>query len=143
MNANLPNSRYFLLVYSNLWTQRQSTKNPLRKDGILPSIVGVSGMHKLWWQVGIAVMLNLFLPMAGLTLPPPEEPAEEVLRAEIYTSARSLIDGRWLSAQEYLEELHRLAQDTIPPEYYVSQELRELMGLLRLRRFIRRILPIF
>ncbi|MFN3927696.1 MAG: hypothetical protein ACK4QL_10355 [Pseudanabaenaceae cyanobacterium] len=76
-----------------------------------------------------------------VTLPPPTEVPEEVLRAEIYTSARSPVDGRPLSAQAYLEELHQLAQDTIPPAYYVSQELRELIELLRLRRALRRLLP--
>lgn len=83
----------------------------------------------------------LSLPMVLPVLPPPDDVPEEVLRAEIYTSARSPIDGRPLSAQEYLEELHQLAQDTVPPEYYVSQELRELIELLKLRRTLRRLIP--
>jgi hypothetical protein len=64
------------------------------------------------------------------------------MRSLIYTSARSPVDGRPLSAAEYLEELHRLSQDTVPPEYYVSQELRELIELLKLRRTLRRLIPL-
>jgi hypothetical protein len=65
------------------------------------------------------LILVLLAPIAQL--PPPEDTPEEVLRAEIYTSARSPIDGRPLSAQEYIEELDKLAEDTIPPQYFVSQ----------------------
>lgn len=90
-----------------------------------------------------ALVFGMVSPWAGLALPPTTEIPEEVLRSEIYTSARSPIDGRWLNAQEYLEELNHLAEDTVPPQYYVSQELRELIGLLRLRKFIRRVLPVF
>ncbi len=85
------------------------------------------------------LVLVLLAPIAQL--PPPEDTPEEVLRAEIYTSARSPIDGRPLSAREYIEELDKLAEDTIPPQYYVSQELRELIELLRLRRLLRRFIP--
>jgi len=83
----------------------------------------------------------LLMVLLMVQLPPPEDTPEEVMRAEIYTSARSPIDGRPLSASEYIEELDKLAEDTIPPQYYVSQELRELIELLRLRRLLRRFVP--
>jgi len=85
--------------------------------------------------------LLVWFLVAGAPLPPPEDTPEEVLRAEIYTSARSPVDGRPLSAKEYLEELEQLAESTIPPQYYVSQELRDLIELLRLRRLLRRFIP--
>jgi hypothetical protein len=93
----------------------------------------------LGWQVGI--------PVAGAE---PRSTStdlpEEVLRAEIITEARSPIDGRALSASEFVE----LAIDT---EQQLSRaaaagairnpKLKETILLLRLRGFLRSVgLPI-
>jgi hypothetical protein len=71
-----------------------------------------------------------------------EEIPEEVLRTEIYTDARSPIDGKLLTAAEYVELMDRLRSlDHIPPEYFVSPQIREVIDLLRLRKFLRQIIP--
>jgi hypothetical protein len=67
---------------------------------------------------------------------------EEVLRSEIYTDARSPIDGRKLTATEYVELMEKLrSPDNIPPEYLVSPKIRELVDLLKLRKFFRQFIP--
>jgi len=71
-----------------------------------------------------------------------EDTPEEVLRAEIYTDARSPIDGKQLTATEYVELMEKLRSlDSIPPEYLVSPKVREVIGLLRLRKFLRQFIP--
>jgi hypothetical protein len=67
---------------------------------------------------------------------------EEVLRAEIYTDARSPIDGSLLTAAEYVELMEKLRSlDDIPPENFVSPRIREVINSLRLRKFLRQIVP--
>jgi hypothetical protein len=67
---------------------------------------------------------------------------EEVLRTEIFTEARSPIDGKLLNAAEYIELQEDLA--TLPDAVtaaMVSPKLRELIELLKLRRSLRQIIP--
>lgn len=90
----------------------------------------------------IAVISGLLLsgiePL--LALPSPEDKPEEVLRTEIITGARSPIDGRPLSAAEYAELQTEIA--TAPPgRPQVSVKVRRTINLLRIRRFIKTILP--
>jgi len=71
-----------------------------------------------------------------------EDTPEEVLRAEIYTDARSPIDGKQLSAAEYTELMEKLRSlDGIPPEDLVSPKVREVIGLLKLRKFLKQFIP--
>lgn len=77
---------------------------------------------------------------AGLALPPPEDQPEEVLRTEVILDARSPRDGKPMSAAEYAELQAQMEEQarqigTVPPR------LRELIGLLRLRKALRTILP--
>ncbi len=73
---------------------------------------------------------------------PLEDIPEEVLRAEIYTDARSPIDGKLLSAAEYTELLETLRSlDRIPPEDLVSPQIRQVVDLLKLRKFLRQFIP--
>jgi len=73
---------------------------------------------------------------------PQEDTPEEILRAEIYTDARSPIDGKQLSAAEYTELMEKLGSlDSIPPEDLVSPKVREVIDLLRLRKFLRQFIP--
>jgi hypothetical protein len=74
-----------------------------------------------------------------------EDIPEEVLRAEIYTEARSPLDGRLLSASEYIElnELLEATTDNIPPRLLVSDRLQRLIDLLKLRKLIRQVIPFF
>jgi hypothetical protein len=80
-------------------------------------------------QVDLSSSLNTEIP-------------EEVLRAEIYTEARSPLDGQLLSAREYLElqeELSNISGETAAS--LVSPKLRELIELLKLRRTLRQFIP--
>ena len=71
-----------------------------------------------------------------------EDTPEEVLRTEIYTDARSPIDGTQLSAAEYAELMEKLRSlDNIPPEDLVSPKVREVIDLLKLRKFLRQFIP--
>lgn len=71
-----------------------------------------------------------------------EDIPEEVLRAEIYTDARSPIDGTQLSAAEYTELMQNLQSlDNIPPEDLVPPKVREVIGLLKLRKFLKQFIP--
>ncbi len=79
---------------------------------------------------------TLSIPSAQEDLP------EEVLRAEIYTDARSPIDGKQLTAAEYTELMEKLRSlDSIPPEDFVSPKVREVIGLLKLRKFLKQFIP--
>lgn len=86
--------------------------------------------------------LGLWLIAAGVqptvALPPPEDTPEEILRTEIFTEARSPIDGKPLTAAEYAELQAQLQRQVVPP---LSANVRETVYLLRLRRLIRTFLP--
>ena len=80
----------------------------------------------------------LLLSEPTLALPPPEDIPEERLRTQIIVEARSPIDGKPLTAAEYVQLQNELAVSA-PPQ--VSDEVRRLLFLLRLRRLIRTIIP--
>ncbi len=90
---------------------------------------------------------TLAIPMISfaetLSIPSAQEDIpEEVLRAEIYTDARSPIDGKQLTAAEYTELMEKLRSlDSIPPEDFVSPKVREVIGLLKLRKFLKQFIP--
>lgn len=88
---------------------------------------------------GILVGLMPVTIRSAVSLPPPEETPEEVLRTEIITQARSPIDGKPLSAAEYAQLEAQLQQRQITPP--LSPQVRETISLLRLRRAILTIFP--
>jgi hypothetical protein len=91
-------------------------------------------------KVAIALLLWLGMTMPGIALPSETEVPEEVLRGEVTVGARSPIDGAPLTAREYAElqvEIERSNQvEAVAPE-----KLKNLVGLLRLRKFIKTVLP--
>lgn len=92
-------------------------------------------------SAGTTVVLGLMAveTKTAVSLPPPEETPEEVLRTEIITQARSPIDGKPLSAAEYAQLEAQLQQRQITPP--LSPKVRETISLLRLRRAILTIFP--
>lgn len=78
------------------------------------------------------------LARPGLSLPPPEEVPEEILRTEIITAARSPLTGEPLNAAEYaiLQADLRDNNDAT----LIAQDVRQLIYLLQLRRGVRPIL---
>ncbi len=91
-------------------------------------------------KAAIALLLWLGMALPGMALPSEAEVPEEVLRGEITVGARSPFDGAPLTAREYAElqvEIERSNEvEAVAPE-----KLRNLVGLLRLRKFIKTVLP--
>ncbi|OUC12178.1 MAG: hypothetical protein B0A82_23950 [Alkalinema sp. CACIAM 70d] len=72
---------------------------------------------------------------------PEDDLPEEVLRTEIFTEARSPIDGKPMTAQEYAELLVEIDQaNQVDPQ--VSPKVRQTVSLLKLRKFLKTVLPI-
>ena len=95
-------------------------------------------------NVCFALTINLVAwlkPSLCFALPPAQDIPEEILRTEIILEGRSPVDGKPLSAAEYEELQARLAQSAFPPE--INPDLRELIFLLQLRKFIKTIIPFY
>ncbi len=84
--------------------------------------------------------LALVQGLASVALPPPEDVPEEVLRTQIIIDARSPIDGKPMTPAAYAE-LQAQEQAPLQPAPRLSPKLRSTVGLLKLRRFIKRFLP--
>lgn len=78
----------------------------------------------------------------AFALPPPEDEPEERLRTEIILEARSPLNGEPMTAAEYAELEAQLEAESRSIGV-VSRDVRRLIGLLRLRKAIRTILPFF
>jgi hypothetical protein len=81
-------------------------------------------------------------PVFAIDLPPDTDIPEEVLRAEIITEARSPIDGKALSANEFAELVIDTRQqiDSENASAAISDsKFRETLFLLRLRGFLKSI----
>jgi hypothetical protein len=98
---------------------------------------------------GISVLLILttiaLMPLPAMATEEPtamvEEFSEEVLRSEILLDGRSPLTGELLSATEYVE-LQAEIEKTNAVEPQVASKLRNLVGLVKLRKFIKTVLPI-
>ena len=87
-------------------------------------------------------MLTWWLqPRLCMALPPAEDIPEEILRTEIILEGRSPIDGTTLSAVEYEELQAQLAQTSLRPQ--IDPEIRQLIFLLQVRKFIKTIIPFY
>lgn len=89
----------------------------------------------------IALVLTSLLPTSSAHAAGgekiPEKPSSQAIGLEL----RSPLDGRLLTATEYADlqaEIDRLNE--VPPQ--VSPKIRRLVGLLKFRKFIKRVLPI-
>nr|WP_250125561.1 hypothetical protein [Chroococcidiopsis sp. CCMEE 29] len=89
--------------------------------------------------VGMAMGLMPVGVQPVVSLPPPEDTPEEVLRTVIITEARSPVDGKPLTAAEYAELQDQLQTRPAPPR--LSPQVRETVFLLRFRQLIRTVLP--
>ena len=74
----------------------------------------------------------------AFSLPPPADIPEEVLRTEIITEARSPIDGKPMTASEYTQLQARM--ESVPSQ--LNPDIQHLVFLARVRKLIRRIVPI-
>lgn len=87
-------------------------------------------------SIGTGVISNWNQP--ALSIPPSEDIPEEILRTEIITAARSPVDGKLLTAAEYIE-LQAKLREVPPPK--LDPKIRENIFLLRLRNTLRTFFP--
>lgn len=93
-------------------------------------------MQAIWLALSVSIGVTVGA-MPALSLPPPDDVPEEVLRTEIITAARSPIDGKPMSAAEYAQLQAQL--QTSPNAPPVDPQIRHLIFLLRLRQLLRTI----
>ena len=100
------------------------------------------GFVKLTQRLPIlAVILTSLMPTSGTYAAESENMPEQVSAPVLVLELRSPLDGRLLTATEYADlqaEINRLNE--VPPQ--VSPKIRRLVGLLKFRKFIKRVLPI-
>jgi hypothetical protein len=84
---------------------------------------------------GIGILVSLTGVMA---LPSAQDIPEEILRTEIFTQARSPIDGKRLTASEYAQ-LQAQLLDSPPPK--LDPQIRQQIFLLRILNVFRRLFP--
>ena len=90
----------------------------------------------------LAVILTSLMPISSAyATPEGEKMPDPVSPPALVLDLRSSLDGRLLTATEYADlqaEIDRLNE--VPPQ--VSPKIRRLVGLLKFRKFIKRVLPI-
>ncbi|MBG1241696.1 hypothetical protein ACEYW6_25515 [Nostoc sp. UIC 10607] len=84
------------------------------------------------------VILNSNWGSVVIALPPPEDTPEEILRTKIIIEARSPIDGKFLTAAEYIQ-LQAQLQKAPPPK--LDPKIREQIFLLRIRKTLLQFFP--
>ena len=91
-----------------------------------------------------SISINIIGSVLGLssavTLPPPEDIPEEVLRTEIITEGRSPINGEPLTAGEYAEIKAKLAKSPYPSE--LNSKLEHVIFLLKVRKMLKTFFPL-
>ena len=87
----------------------------------------------------LSISLAISTVKLAVSLPPPEDTPEEVLRTEIITQARSPVDGKPLNAAEYAQLQAQLGSGPEVPQ--LSPEVRQNIFLLRLLKLIRTVIP--
>ena len=92
--------------------------------------------------LSIAGSLAIVLPLSTQVsaLPPPEDTPEEILRTEIILEARSPVDGKPLTASEYVELQEDLAEPEHPPT--LNAETQHLIFLIQIRKVLNIISPV-
>ncbi len=95
---------------------------------------------KLYRVIPVSLALQMILVEVGVTLPPPEDIPEEVLRTEIITEGRSAVDGKPLTAAEYAQIQEKLGESPYPPQ--IDSKLRNLIFLLKIRKMLKTFVPI-
>ncbi|MEL6437807.1 MAG: hypothetical protein AAFQ80_00930 [Cyanobacteria bacterium J06621_8] len=88
---------------------------------------------------GITILASCWHISYAWALPPATDTPEEILRTEIILEGRSPIDGQPLSASEYEELRADLAQSRFSPQ--VDSDIRQIIFLLQIRKFIKTIIP--
>ncbi len=97
------------------------------------------------WTIGMLLLTSI--SMGNTRVQAAESPAiepdlpEEVLRSEILLDGRSPFDGKRVTATEYAELQQEIEQaNAVEPQ--IAPKIRRLVGMLKFRKLIKRILPI-
>ncbi len=94
----------------------------------------------VWFLLACVSIGNPRVQAAELPAIEPDLP-EEVLRSEILLDGRSPFDGKRLTATEYAELRQEIEQaNEVEPQ--LAPQIRRLVGLIKLRKFIKQVLPI-
>lgn len=91
------------------------------------------------WYLSLTALIT-FTPQIGLTLPPPEDLPEEILRTEIILEARSPITGKPLTATEYAQLQTEIAQTPFAPEF--NTNLKQLLFFFQIRKLFKTFSPL-
>ncbi len=94
----------------------------------------------LYRVLPVSLVLQMMFLEVGVTLPPPEDIPEEILRTEIITEGRSPMNGEPLSAAEYAQIQEKLQQRPYPPE--IDSKLQNLIFLLKIRKMLKTFVPL-
>ena len=86
------------------------------------------------------LVVGLGFATKAVSLPPPEDIPEEILRTEIITEGRSPEDGSVLTAAEYEALVAELADTELPPT--VNAEIQHTIFLLRVLKLFRAVNPL-
>jgi hypothetical protein len=137
----------------NFGLSPQKIRRPLAKPpgtgiALLITLLGI-GIGPMSISIGISIGISIApasaqaqtLAVTQAIGEGPEEVPEEVLRQEMILEGRSPLDGAPLTATEYAElqaELERLNE----PTPTVSPKLQQLVMLVKLRKFLKTVLPI-
>ncbi len=90
---------------------------------------------------GIAgLMAEAVVGQPPVNAPSPTDRPEEISGNQVITGGRSPIDARPLTASEYVTLQTQLQTQPTQPEQ-VSQKVRDLIGLLKIRKFIKTLMP--
>ena len=89
-------------------------------------------------SISIFVWLSSHLGSVGMALPPPEDIPEEILRTEIIIAALSPIDGKQLTAAEYVQLQEQLQ---VSPPRKLDPKIRDQIYLLRIRKALLQFFP--
>lgn len=95
--------------------------------------------QSFWYFVPLLIVVGF--PLTVLSLPPPEDIPEEILRTEIITAARSPLDGKPLTVSEYATLQEKLAFQPSSPSLLPSR-LKQTVFLLRIRQLFRSVIPL-
>ncbi|OKH11995.1 hypothetical protein [[Limnothrix rosea] IAM M-220] len=90
-------------------------------------------------KIVISLAMSLGITPVAISLPPPEDIPEEILRTEVVTEGRSPEDGSVLTAAEYASLQAELAEREFAPE--VNEDIQHTIFLLRVLKLFEAINP--
>ena len=89
-------------------------------------------------SVYVLILISSSVLGARVSALPADQP-EEILRTEVIFGGRSPIDGKPLSAEEYIIIQDQISQNDVQVE--IKPEIKKLVFLLRLRKLLKSLTP--